>query len=72
MKRIVTMDIEEYIALPSEIAHAIIERSKKGYGFRFISRYTGEEITDEMTLTGFLLGAIWEKMEPYDKTEKDS
>jgi hypothetical protein len=33
MKRIVTMDIEEYIMLPSEIAHAIIESSKKVMAF---------------------------------------
>ena len=47
MKRQIVFGHEEFNGLPQTIIEKIIAYSKKGYGFRLISRETGEELCDD-------------------------
>lgn len=45
--KIVQMSAADWDALKFEVIEAIIENAKRGYGCRFISRETGNELEDD-------------------------
>jgi hypothetical protein len=57
MKRVVILTEEEWRSLPIRIGQALREQSEKGWGFRVLSRETGQEIVGD-DLRNFLIGTI--------------
>lgn len=46
MKEVIIYEKEEFKELPKRIIEVIIQHAKQGYGCSFISRETGEELSD--------------------------
>ena len=64
--RCVIMSEKEFKDLERDIITEIHEFSKKPYGFRMISRDSGEEITDDMHVLGMLshpLSTVFDRFE---------
>ena len=47
MKRIVVYDQENFLYLPRKIIEKLWSTAQKGYGCKFVSRETGEELSIE-------------------------
>ena len=58
MQKTISMTEKEFDRIKWDIITEIHEFSKKPYGFKMISRDTGEEITDDMQVHGMLLPSI--------------
>ena len=66
MKRCVILSEEEFVDLERVIITEIHEFSKKPYGFRMVSKESGEEIDDDMQVRGMLshaIGAAFKRLE---------
>lgn len=57
MRKVIIFDEEEYRNLRWKIVQSILLYSKKSYGFKMISRETGEELEDD-AIVGSLLPPI--------------
>lgn len=62
MKKCVIYDQQEFDDLPTKLIQAICDKAKKGYGFKFISRETGEEY-NRVAIVGLLFSAIRKVLE---------
>jgi len=56
-KTVVIYDEPDFRILPEQILLAIIEKAKKDYGCKFISRESGEEL-NEWAIRGLFIDAI--------------
>ena len=50
IKKTITLTEEEYNGLSVRIVNEILRTTKKGYGCKFVSRETGEELCDDGVL----------------------
>lgn len=58
MQRVIIMSKKEFEDLKYDIITEIHEYSKQGYGFKMVSRDTGEDVTDDMQVLGMLMHPI--------------
>lgn len=64
MKEQVVLTKRQWTQLPLLIAQHLHYHSRRSYGFKLVSRETGEEITDKVDM--YLLGVVaseWSKIE---------
>ena len=64
MKEQVVLTKRQWTQLPLLIAQRLHDHSRRSYGFKLVSRETGEEITDKVDM--YLLGVVsseWPKIE---------
>jgi hypothetical protein len=58
MQRVIIISEQEFIDLKHDIITEIHNFSKQRYGFKMVSRDTGEDVTDDMQVLGMLMHPI--------------